>query len=166
MPAASEDFKKRLEAGCAVITSLIDAYEADGRNLINNLIDDILKVLIDQGLAYRQRFKPQFVGVHKCNRGGTGLISSTMQALLDFIVRNGWSWRAVSRASAFEVKPGSQEQQRFNETLVGASSGQLGAITHELKVFTTECSHTTASLNAVRTGAVALYDWTKSEPAR
>ena len=157
MPAASEDFKKRLEAGCAVITSLIDAYEADGRNLINNLIDDILKVLIDQGLAYRQRFKPQFVGVHKCNRGGTGLISSTMQALLDFIVRNGWSNRAVSRASAFEVKPGSQEQQRFNETLVEGSSGQLGAITHELKVVTTECSHTTASLNAVRTGAVALY---------
>ena len=76
---ASENFKKRLEAGCATIISLIAAYEADGRNLINNLIDEILKVLIDYGLAYRQRLKPQFVGVHKCNRGGTGLISSTIR---------------------------------------------------------------------------------------
>ena len=89
----------------------------------------ILKVLVEYGLAYCQRFKPQFVGVHKCNRGGAGLIASTMQALLDFIVRNGWSWRAVSRASAFEIKPGIQEQQRFNETVVEASGGQLGSIT-------------------------------------
>ena len=65
---------------------------------------------------------------------GTGRIISAMPGSLDFIVRNGWPWRAVSRASAFEVKPGSQEQQRFNETLVEGSSGQLGAITHELKV--------------------------------
>ena len=40
---ASEDFKKRLEAGCAIIIGLIASYEADSKNQINNAIDEILK---------------------------------------------------------------------------------------------------------------------------
>ena len=34
----------------------------------------------------------------------------------------------------------------------------LVALPHELKVVTTECLHTTATLNAVRAGAVAMHD--------
>ena len=115
---AEEKFRERLSAGCNRIKGLIADYEASGRTDINSLIDPILKTLVDYGLAFKQRFKPEFVGVHPANRGGTGLVASSMQSLLEFILINGWSWRMVLRACAFEIKPGSAKEQRFNEAIV------------------------------------------------
>ena len=110
------------------------------------------------GMAYRQKVAPDHVGVHRSNRGGTGLVASSVHSLMEFILANGWSWRKVVSASAVEVAPGDRSADEFQKAVVAAADGMLGASVHELKIVTLECSHTTACLNAVLQGAKAVHD--------
>ena len=150
-----QPFEERLEKGSAQTNAVNEEYEQrkdDG--FLQECCEKIIGILHTFKLAYTQRVLPQYCGVHFCNRGGTGLIASAVMKFLEFMLGNGWSWRQVTKASAVEVPPNDDDKrQTFCEKVAKASGGLLGEVTHKVKVVTLECSHTTAVLNAVRTGA-------------
>ena len=151
MPASLSEAD--LLKGCAEINEKIDEYEAiSDKGLLQALVEWILIFMLERGFAVKERVRPEYVGVHPCNRGGTGLVASSVVALLQFILRNGWSWRMVSKASAVEIAPDDTAIQEFNDRLVKNSGGLLASRTHEIRLASLECSHTTASLNCIRTG--------------
>lgn len=144
-----------LEQGCAELNERIDEYEArKTEGLLQALVEWILIFLVRKGFAVKQTYRPEYVGVHPCNRGGTGLVSSAVVALLAFILKNGWSWRAIAKASAVEIPPDDVEIRKFNDRVAATSCGMIAKPTHELKIASLECSHTTASLNCIRTSCI------------
>ena len=142
---------KRFNDGCDKINEVITEYDQT-RSDLQTAVDLILGLLVTFGLAEKRRIPPQHAGVHRCNRGGTGLIASAVQALLTFILGNGWSWRATAKACAVEVLPGEVHDDaiEFQNSVANASAGMIAKPTHDLQVVTLECCHTTAVLNAIR----------------
>ena len=133
MPAALSEAD--LLKGCAEINEKIDEYEAiSDKGLLQALVEWILIFMLERGFAVKERVRPEYVGVHPCNRGGTGLVASSVVALLQFILRNGWSWRLVSKDSAVEIAPDDTAIQEFNDRLVKNSGGLLASRTHEIRL--------------------------------
>lgn len=119
--------------------------EPDDR--IVSTIDDILKKLESQGLAYRLSIPPRMIGVHPCNRDGYGVSATEVHALGSEIVRMGWSWSACAGAVCIEDDPNSTIE-KYTMTLVRASEG-LGDVTPgQVKFGSLACGHTNRFLCA------------------
>ena len=140
------------------INDRIAKYKKDpAQDGLQAIKDWALQMLETTGLAYYERVPPQFCGVWPGNRGGAGLVSAHMAAVVDSIVLFGWSWKQTAMACAGEIAPSDTSVQEFNEQLHEMASGYLGDVTETLTRQVLECGHTTAGLNAVRTGAIAMH---------
>ena len=62
-------------------TSLAQAMGILDMGLLQETCERILQVLLKFELASRQRVAPEYVGLHPCSRGGTGLVANQFFSL-------------------------------------------------------------------------------------
>ena len=156
--ADAKMWMQKLDMVCDAINDRIKKYKKDpSQDGLQAVKDWALHLLETNGLAYMERVPPQFCGVWPGNRGGAGLVAAHMAGILEMIVLFGWSWKQTAMACAGEIAPNDTSVQTFNERLCDMASGYLGEVTETLTRQVLECGHTTAGLNAVRTGAIAMH---------
>ena len=73
-----------------VIVEKLKKLEDDQTGLVA-VINDIFKILWDDGLVYELKVAPEKVGPHKTNRGGTGVCERIVHQLLKNITDTGYS---------------------------------------------------------------------------
>ena len=112
-------------------------------------IDEVLKKLEEDGLAYRLSIPPKLVGVHPCNRDGYGISATEVHSLGSDIVGMGWSWKACAQAVCIEDDPQSTIATHTAD-MVSASNGGLGRADQlQVKFGSLACGHTNRFLCAV-----------------
>ena len=133
------------------VTELLDEVASDNSKLVS-IIDCVLQTLTDEGLAYKLRLPPAFVGIHMCNRDGYGISEGECHQLGLEIVQMGFSWAAVAHATAIE----DCDQGLISKHTMALcnASKQLGTYkAGTIKVGSLSCGHTNAFLVAAAQNA-------------
>ena len=122
--------------------------------------DWILGELLKSNLAYKETFENKRVGSHGQNRYGAGIDAIECHTLLLDILKNGWSWPEVVRATAFEVNPSKlDEQWKFQDDLAKMSDGFLPTTEkQDLKILAVMCAHTVFGLKATQQKCKTMHD--------
>eukprot|EP00959_Pyramimonas_sp_CCMP1952_P225777 4721135-Pyramimonas_sp.AAC.1 len=154
---------EKIRAVKADIVAIIESVDnSDDETKAKQMIskaDKVMTILMQQGLAYRERIQPDKVGVDPENRFGQGLDPMDVHALGLEILSDGFSEKMTSNATCFEVDPNSTRQYDFNKELSDSSDGMIPYIAaHDLRATTVTCSHTTGFIRAVFHGASSELD--------
>ena len=126
--------------------------EAEGGALVRSM-DAVFQALKKANLLYEQRISARFMGVHPCNRDGSGVSADHVHCLLRDIVELGW---ADAEFKGICVEVSDKEAQRireYNARIVQESAGKLAAMEDSaLKFATISGSHTTQVLRLFLAG--------------
>ena len=132
-----------------IIVELLAKADANREDVkVVTLVDQILKLLIAQKLAWYQRLRPRLVGTDPHNRGGYGISEVEVHALGSDIVGIGWSFSATSHAVCSE-DDNDGTVAKFTAQLRASSPGLGNPDTKEVKYGSLSCSHTNGFLVAV-----------------
>jgi hypothetical protein len=95
------------EVGPKVNAMLADLEQSgEGKQTrIKTVVDKILEMALESGLAYKEKVSNAAVGVDPSNRYGDGLHPLDVHELLLEIALQGWSNAEVQRACAAELPP-------------------------------------------------------------
>ena len=113
----------------------------------------ILKILLDNKIAYRRLVGIAEVMVHPSNRSGMGVNAYEVHMKLLAILKVGADVDLLQKATAFEMAPtgpARSVQVQFNEGLVKSSLGLLAPLTGDERLLSVACSHTTAGFRAAK----------------
>ena len=124
----------------------------DGAYGILSLVERIISILIDEGLAVKIQLAPKAVGVHPSNRYGFGINAHNMHRLLLNIFNLGWSWAACSMAFCVEDGP-SKSIATFTIDMQNTSPLFGHSLYYEIVAGSLTCGHTNQSLVAAIDGA-------------
>jgi hypothetical protein len=150
------------EVGPKVNALLADLEQSgEGKQTrIKTVVDKILEMALESGLAYKEKVSNAAVGVDPSNRYGDGLHPLDVHELLLEIAHQGWSNAEVQRACAAELLPGAagQAAKDFNARLVANSDGLLAPLDPDaIRLTTVACSHTVAGLRVALFGARGVH---------
>lgn len=145
-------------AGSATVSAKIKSLlQGQAEDRIVSTVDEILRELEQQGLAYRLSIPPRLMGVHPCNRDGYGISATEVHALGSEIVSMGWSWHACSHATCIEDDHGATVDA-FTAKLVAASEGLGRAVEGSVRYGSLSCGHTNRFLCAVLDEAPSTHE--------
>ena len=113
---------------------------------LSSAAEQITKVLLQHGLAYKQKIQPWHVGIHPQNRDGLGVSSNEVHSLISDILQVGFSWEEASRSICVEVDPSDQKMKEFNTKLSQQAGGKL-AFLDNIRFASVAGSHLNAGLN-------------------
>ena len=114
----------------------------------------IQQKLLQEGLAWFGTLPCDQLGVHPCNRGGSGVQPYQVHQTGETIVLNGADIGLLTSSVCFEMNPQDEKkkiQVAFNESLVQSSEGML-AFTGKERYVTVAKSHTSQFIKAVMCG--------------
>ena len=141
------------------INAIIDENElGTDRAQKKSVADNIMKMLVDNKLVYTNVMAPEKVGVHPCNRAGTGVDSIDVAELQIRIIKAGWSDIECRRAWAIEVSPGAEgvDQYEFQVKLEKDGQGYLPKQEQsELRILALTCNHTQMGLKCANAGTLS-----------
>ena len=141
--------RRRLEAICDEADSGVRGLKQSADKL-----EDELK---DQGLLTIKIVPPHLTGFSSRNRDHYGGCPVQALALIDNIIKAGFSLKEMAHASFEEVKPGSTDIQTFNEEL--ANGDQSAApVTETIRYASIACGHTYAGFRAFQAGVPHLNE--------
>lgn len=133
------------------VNKIIQEAEASGAKIA--AWDEIIKILVDVGLAWESQTAPEFVGVHPQNRSTLGVGGAESHDLGKKILKGGFSWRKCADATAVEVDPlNSAEAESTNKDIVNLSAGMIPPL-KQLKLLSIGGSHTNVFLRALNARA-------------
>ena len=112
---------------------------------------NIQKVLLESGYAYRQEVAPEHFVVHPLNRGGTGINGYNMHAKGSLICNTGADLSQLGGAIAFEVNTSRKKDQiEFTMNLAMQSGGLIAKPSGMERFMTVSKSHTTQVCKAIK----------------
>ena len=113
------------------------------------------KILLQFGLAYKSKEKPQSFLVHPSNRHGQGINAYSSHTKGCLIVKNGADPDMLLKSTAFElsnIKEERDSQLLFNLILVSASEGYLAPVQGTERFLTVSSGHTVQFLKCLAVG--------------
>ena len=122
---------------------------------INQRADKVLKLLLDQKLAYKQVLQPRQILCHVDNRSGQMLNGFDVHSKGNAISSIGWSFSKLQQSIAFELPTNVDRKKKVvesNQKLADLSSGMLCQPTGHERWCSVSTSHTVAYLRAVEAG--------------
>ena len=130
-----------------------DACNSDDAKMVQ-LIERMVKMLVDAGLAEIQYLQNSKVGVHPSNRGHKLLAAADVHSKGAAIVQAGFAYTLCGpeRAIAFEVHPTSRHIQEWTCRLSSCTGMFPWIVEVNLKVGSVGCSHLAQFLNCVDAG--------------
>ena len=112
---------------------------------------NIQRVLLESGYAYRQEVAPEHFAAHPLNRGGTGVNGCNMHAKGSMIFSTGADIAQLGGATAFEVNTSRKKDQiEFTMNLATQSGGLIAKPSGMERFMTVSKSHTTQFCKAIK----------------
>ena len=110
--------------------------DAEGGALVRSM-DAVFQALKKANLLYEERLSARFMGVHPCNRDGSGVSADHVHTLLRDILELGWT-DAEFKIICVEVSHQEAERIReYNARIVQESAGKLAAMEDSALKFAT-----------------------------
>jgi hypothetical protein len=116
---------------------------------------DIMEMLEEQQISYKQCLAVEEVQVHPANRGGLGINAFNAHRTGASIKSIGVDPDELSKAVAFEnmpMEPAKSHQRVVNEKLIEGAKGMLSKLTGREKVCSVGTGHCTAFFRAAKAG--------------
>ena len=121
-----------------------------GLGLLNKWAQ-IEKILLSNGLAYKQELPPELFVVHPSNRGGFGINAWNCHAKGSMICAMGADLSQLTGSVAFEMSAAKKDEQiKFTKDLALASEGLLAIPSGAERFMTVSKGHTTQFMKSIK----------------
>ena len=161
-PSITKSKHADMEAIRNLIEQAMQVTKTDSKDGLVSLVDRIIDKLKMMGWAYMAQIEPRFVGVHRKNRYGIGILAKNMQDLGLKIVRMGWSWEACALAVCIEDCVDHRNAQ-FTVAMQSASNLFGRSVLSEIGFASLACGHTNQFIVAAESAADCDHDFISND---